>query len=78
MVVMNEGTPTTILETLRMVSRYADMSATAREERDTAILMARSQGCTLRQIADAAGLTPSGIVKILRKLSRQDGASGVS
>ena len=57
-----------MIEILAAVTRYADDARLLTEERDKSIVKARAAGATLRQIADAAGLTPSGIAKILRKL----------
>ena len=54
---------------LAAVTRYAVDARLLTECRNESMLKARAAGATLRQIADAAGLTPSGIAKILRKLS---------
>ena len=58
-----------MIEILAAVTRYAVDARLLTEERDKSIVKARAAGASLRMIGDAAGLTPSGVAKILHKLS---------
>ena len=49
---------------LSAVQFWSHHATTSKAKRDEAIIAAR-EGATLRAIADAAGLTPSGVAKIL-------------
>jgi DNA-binding MarR family transcriptional regulator len=50
--------------------RYAAADLTrAEQQRNTLIVLARSVGCSLRGIAEATGLSPQGISKILKRIS---------
>lgn len=55
-------------DALALVHHYATDARHSTVERDLAIQMARIRGRTLRQIADAAGLTPAGIGKIVARM----------
>jgi lambda repressor-like predicted transcriptional regulator len=50
-----------------MVARWADKAREATARRDNLIRDMRSEGCSLRQIAAAAGLSHTAIAKILAK-----------
>lgn len=41
----------------------------AEQQRNTLIVLARSVGCSLRDIAGAAGLSPQGVSKILKRIN---------
>lgn len=41
----------------------------AEQQRNTLIVLARSVGCSLRDIAEATGLSPQGVSKILKRIS---------
>ena len=56
-------------ETLAAVKRYAADAHLLMSERDRSIVQARTQGATLRKIADAANLTPAGVAKIVARMS---------
>ena len=58
--------PDSIIMGVRYWSKH---SVDTKVMRDKAIVTARGQGATLRQIADAADLTASGVAKILAKKS---------
>jgi len=57
---MTEQTRAALVE----IDRAAVKSAEWLHRRDAAILRALGAGCSLRIIADAAGMTPAGIAKI--------------
>lgn len=56
-----------ITDPLVAVKRHASDLATDKQQRDIAIKWARMTGSTYRQIADAAGLTPAGVAKIIKR-----------
>jgi hypothetical protein len=60
--------PVTTDDTLAAVKRYASDARLLTRERDKSIVVARAQGATLRQIGDAANLTPQGIRKIVARM----------
>jgi hypothetical protein len=49
------------------VKEYAALTRTARERRDAAIREMKAGGASTTSIANAAGITRAGIIKILRK-----------
>ena len=51
----------------RKVRREADKARKAIEARDAAICEMRDAGATLRAIAEAAGITHSGVARILKR-----------
>lgn len=52
---------------LRAVRRAASRTTESRAALDAAIRQARAEGATLREIGDAAGLTPQRIDQILKQ-----------
>lgn len=60
--------PATARRIRRAVKKRAEVDA----ERDAAILDARAEGATLREIAEVAGMSPMGVKKLLDRL-RPDG-----
>lgn len=52
---------------LRLVARTAVKLADARVERDNAVRDAYERGYSLREIADAAGLSHAGVKKIIER-----------
>lgn len=52
---------------LRDVKRYAVRAAQATTDRDAAIVVARDAGHSLRAIAEAAGITHTGVAKVVAR-----------
>ena len=54
----------------KAVTKWAKAAAYATEARNQAIVTARAEGLTLRDIAQAAGMTHPGVIRILKKAAR--------
>ena len=56
-------------DALLLVEQYADEARDATDNRNAAVKWARIAKASLREIAVAAGMTPAGIAKILKRNS---------